>query len=99
MVSNTNHQISTTKNVSKYYNFVCRTFQKQMTYILLHFFIQNQLCKMSKYVVLVTGGSGFLGQHVVKHLQLYGDSVKEIRVLDKVPYEQKLGIGFFNLQV
>lgn len=49
---------------------------------------------MRKYVVLVTGGSGFLGQHVVKHLQLYGDNVKEIRVLDKVPYEQKLGIGF-----
>ncbi|CAC5378350.1 unnamed protein product [Mytilus coruscus] len=45
---------------------------------------------MRKYVVLVTGGSGFLGQHVVKHLQLYGDSVKEIRVLDKVTYDQKL---------
>lgn len=45
---------------------------------------------MEKYVVLVTGGSGFLGQHIVKHLQLYGSNVKEIRVLDVVEYEQKL---------
>ncbi|CAC5378351.1 HSD3B [Mytilus coruscus] len=43
-----------------------------------------------KHVVLVTGGSGFLGQHVVKHLQLYGENVKEIRVLDVVDYKQKL---------
>ena len=47
---------------------------------------------MGEYVVMVTGGSGFLGQHVVKHLQLYGSSVKEIRVLDVVEYKQKLGI-------
>lgn len=44
-----------------------------------------------KHVVLVTGGSGFLGQHVIKHLQLYGENVKEIRVLDVVDYKQKLG--------
>ena len=46
---------------------------------------------MKKFVVLVTGGSGFLGQHVVKHLQIYAENVREIRVLDMVPYEQKLG--------
>ncbi|VDI69875.1 Hypothetical predicted protein [Mytilus galloprovincialis] len=45
---------------------------------------------MKKFVVLVTGGSGFLGQHVVKHLQIYAENVREIRVLDMVPYEQKL---------
>ncbi|CAC5379155.1 unnamed protein product [Mytilus coruscus] len=42
------------------------------------------------HTVLVTGGCGFLGQHVVKHLQLYGDNIKEIRVLDFVPFERKL---------
>lgn len=45
-----------------------------------------------QYVVLVTGGHGFLGQHVVKHLHLYGANIKEIRVLDIVKYEQKLGM-------
>lgn len=48
-----------------------------------------------KHVVLVTGGSGFLGQHVVKHLQLYGENVKDIRVLDVVDYKQKLGIYIY----
>jgi len=46
---------------------------------------------METYVALVTGGSGFLGQHIVKHLHLYADDVREIRVLDLTPYEQKLG--------
>lgn len=46
--------------------------------------------KMS-HVVLVTGGNGFLGQHVVKHLHLYGNNVKEIRVYDMAEYKQKLG--------
>ncbi|VDI42684.1 3beta-hydroxy-Delta5-steroid dehydrogenase / steroid Delta-isomerase [Mytilus galloprovincialis] len=45
---------------------------------------------MGSLVVLVTGGSGFLGQHVVKHLQLYGDCVKEIRILDCLPFKKKL---------
>ncbi|XP_052074049.1 3 beta-hydroxysteroid dehydrogenase/Delta 5--_4-isomerase type 1-like [Mytilus californianus] len=45
---------------------------------------------MKKFVVLVTGGSGFLGQHVIKHLQIYAENVREIRVLDMVSYEQKL---------
>jgi uncharacterized protein YbjT (DUF2867 family) len=36
---------------------------------------------MGSDVVLVTGGSGFLGQHVIKHLQLYAEQVAEILVL------------------
>ncbi|SCN46544.1 hypothetical protein BAZMOX_176832_0 [methanotrophic endosymbiont of Bathymodiolus azoricus (Menez Gwen)] len=47
---------------------------------------------MSDSVVLVTGGSGCLGQHIVKHLQILGNDVKEIRVLDVVEYKQKLGM-------
>lgn len=43
-----------------------------------------------EHVALVTGGHGFLGQHIVKHLHLYGANIKEIRVLDIVKYEQKL---------
>lgn len=41
-------------------------------------------------VVLVTGGAGFLGQHVVGLLQERADHVTEIRVLDVVPYTNKL---------
>ena len=44
-------------------------------------------------VVLVTGGSGFLGQHIVKLLQERASDVREIRVFDKIPYQNKLGNG------
>ncbi|XP_064460844.1 3 beta-hydroxysteroid dehydrogenase type 7-like isoform X2 [Ornithodoros turicata] len=42
-------------------------------------------------VVLVTGSSGFLGQHIVKLLQEEDQTVREIRLFDIVPYENKLG--------
>ncbi|XP_071110931.1 3 beta-hydroxysteroid dehydrogenase type 7-like [Haliotis cracherodii] len=45
----------------------------------------------SKYPVVVTGGSGCLGQHLIKLLQTNTDHVTEIRVLDAIPYENKLG--------
>nr|WGV39910.1 HSD3B [Sinohyriopsis cumingii] len=45
---------------------------------------------MATDVVLVTGGAGFLGQHVVRLLQTHTDHVMEIRVLDTVPYKNEL---------
>ncbi|KAG8173564.1 hypothetical protein JTE90_021687 [Oedothorax gibbosus] len=42
-------------------------------------------------VVLVTGSSGCLGQHIVKLLQEKDDNVSEIRLFDRVPYDNKLG--------
>lgn len=42
-------------------------------------------------VVLVTGGAGFLGQHVISQLQQHAPHVREIRVLDLQPFVQKLG--------
>ncbi|KAI1292310.1 3 beta-hydroxysteroid dehydrogenase/Delta 5--_4-isomerase type 4 [Halotydeus destructor] len=44
-----------------------------------------------KQSILVTGSSGFLGQHVVKLLQEQDRSVKEIRCLDIKPYKNNLG--------
>ncbi|XP_005094948.2 uncharacterized protein LOC101847324 [Aplysia californica] len=41
-------------------------------------------------VVVVTGGCGFLGQHIVKMLQLKAPHVSEIRVLDLRPFQQRL---------
>ncbi|XP_025602903.2 3 beta-hydroxysteroid dehydrogenase/Delta 5--_4-isomerase type 4 [Athalia rosae] len=43
-------------------------------------------------VTLVTGGGGFLGQHVVRHL-LNDEKVKEIRIVDKFGYKDSLGLG------
>ncbi|XP_062582552.1 3 beta-hydroxysteroid dehydrogenase/Delta 5--_4-isomerase type 1-like [Saccostrea cucullata] len=40
--------------------------------------------------IVVTGGAGFLGQHIVKILQERADYVKEIRVLDLKPFIKQL---------
>lgn len=46
---------------------------------------------MPNDIVLITGGSGFLGQHLVKLIQEKEfDSVKEIRIVDLMPYSKKL---------
>ena len=44
-----------------------------------------------KQVVLVTGGAGFLGQHIVKLLQERAQNVKEIRIFDVRSYSNRLG--------
>ncbi|CAG7822866.1 unnamed protein product [Allacma fusca] len=41
-------------------------------------------------VILITGGSGFLGQHIIRVLQERANGIKEIRVVDVVPFVQKL---------
>ena len=51
---------------------------------------------MSKVLVLFSehfcsGGSGFLGQHIVKQLQENDPKVREIRILDLKPYVNYLG--------
>ncbi|XP_017481113.1 PREDICTED: 3 beta-hydroxysteroid dehydrogenase/Delta 5--_4-isomerase type 2 [Rhagoletis zephyria] len=45
-------------------------------------------------VVLVTGGSGFIGQHLLKHLlrERSNLGIKEIRSLDMLPFENKIDI-------
>lgn len=40
------------------------------------------------------GGSGFLGQHIVRVLQERDPLIKEIRILDLIEYENKLGMTF-----
>jgi len=44
-------------------------------------------------VLLVTGGSGFLGQHLIKQLLERKEElgIKEIRSLDIVPYKNNIG--------
>lgn len=49
-------------------------------------FIMNPL-----QVVIVTGGAGFLGQHIISILQQHTKGLREIRVFDAKPYTKKLG--------
>jgi hypothetical protein len=37
------------------------------------------------------GGSGFLGQHIVRLIEERDSTVKEIRIVDLRPYENRLG--------
>lgn len=72
---------------------ICIKIVKTLTTFLCNNHIQkkrnNFFTVMS--IVLITGGAGFLGQHIVKLLQeREQDSVKEIRILDLVPYENRL---------
>uniref|UniRef100_A0A915KKH4 3-beta hydroxysteroid dehydrogenase/isomerase domain-containing protein n=1 Tax=Romanomermis culicivorax TaxID=13658 RepID=A0A915KKH4_ROMCU len=44
-----------------------------------------------KEIVVITGGCGFLGQHLIREIQLlWADKVKEIRVVDKQIYQKFL---------
>lgn len=51
-----------------------------------------------KEVVLVTGGAGFLGQHIVKLLSERATNIKEIRVFDIRPWRNKLGKCYSVIQ-
>ena len=43
-------------------------------------------------IIVITGGNGFVGQHVIKLLHQHcHKEVKEIRVFDIKPYNQNLG--------
>lgn len=37
------------------------------------------------------GGAGFLGQHIVRLIEERDPTVKEIRIVDLKPYENRLG--------
>ncbi|ESN92520.1 hypothetical protein HELRODRAFT_89375, partial [Helobdella robusta] len=46
--------------------------------------------KTKPEVVLISGSSGFVGQHVVKSLQHYSENVREIVLFDVKPYRNRL---------
>lgn len=53
-------------------------------------YFENNNSSTSSNVVLVTGASGFLGQHIVKLLQEKDENVDEIRCFDLIKYENNL---------
>ncbi|CAL8094191.1 unnamed protein product [Orchesella dallaii] len=56
-------------------------------------------------VILITGGSGFLGQHIIKLLNERTDGVREIRVVDIKPfvrrleYEETIPLKYYNADI
>lgn len=68
-----------------------KNYQRKSTGQFLIFFKTLAMTLRSERI-LVTGGSGFLGQHIVKLLQERTDYVKEIRVLDLKPFTKQLGM-------
>lgn len=53
---------------------------------------QREVAEGPNDIVLVTGGSGFLGQHIVYLLQTRAPHVKEIRILDLHAYRNMLSV-------
>ena len=56
------------------------------------------MASSEEYSVLVTGGGGCLGQHLIGLLQTRAPHVTEIRVLDIKPYENRLGTEHAGVQ-
>lgn len=51
------------------------------------------MTRSNEEIVLITGGSGFLGQHIIKLLLQEKDNfgIKEIRSIDLKPYTNEIG--------
>jgi 3-beta hydroxysteroid dehydrogenase/isomerase family. len=67
-----------------------------LTHCVSTLFYFTSVQTLSKVLVLFSkhfcsGGSGFLGQHIVKLLQENDPKVREIRILDLKPYVNHLG--------
>jgi nucleoside-diphosphate-sugar epimerase len=45
---------------------------------------------MTFFICIFLGGSGFLGQHIVRLIEERDPTVKEIRIVDLRPYENRL---------
>lgn len=62
---------------------MCQVF---IFYLIFHFASLKQKKKKKN----LKGGSGFLGQHLVKLIQERDDKVKEIRIVDLLPYTNRI---------
>jgi hypothetical protein len=52
---------------------------------------KNKMAANRGDVILVTGGAGFLGKHIVRLLHERADDVREIRVFDSRPFVNDIG--------